>query len=521
MRYVFFLMLIYSNVIADTLSSEQQILFQTNKFKYILETAFKNHKDTFDIQNVSDKAYDALLKAIDPNSGYYDKATFTNISQNQTGKSYGIGATVINVNDTATVSYVIPNSPADSAGIEIADRILFIDGKNTSGLSYKKLNDLITGDHHSTVSIILQKGWKTDLKQLTLPRRDTDVPGVPAAFFIPHTQIAYLKISKFADNTDDIVIEKLKQLMDLSPQAFILDLRDNPGGRVESASNIAAEFLHDKDTILKVKSNNPQISKTYICEKNGIASDIPLAVIVNANSASASEILTGAIQDNERGTVVGEITFGKATIQNTWRMSDSTAFKITVAEYLTPTGRSLHNDKNGEALLDPALKLSMGEEEFEKLQETINQTPNGKLPVFYTKTGKSIIGDMGIMPDKMVKKDTVTLLTNVLNQKRLFHQYIYTFLYRFGDLQKETYGKDYKLFYKNAYINDNILNDFSVFCRSHNIGNDAMFEQDKEYIRNYLKSILAHSLWGNEAFIYVELKNDNVAQSTIAIFDKN
>lgn len=519
MRVLIILLFWASSVLADSLSTAQQIQFQSNKFKYILETAFKNHKDTFDIQSISDEAFDAMLKAIDPNSGYYGKETYRRISEAQSGKTYGIGATVINLNDTATVSYVIPDSPADSAGIEISDRILFIDGKNAGGLSYKELKELLEGNHHSEVSIILQKGWKSDLKQLTLPRRDTDTPGVPASFIIPNTDIAYIKINKFADNTDELVIRKMKNLIEKSPEGFLLDLRDNPGGRVESAANIAAEFLHNKDTLLLVKSNNPEIAKTYICEKDGIAADIPIVIMVNKQSASASEILAGAIQDNERGKIVGEITFGKATIQNTWRMNDSTAFRITVAEYLTPSGRSLQLESEEKAELDPALKLSIGEEEFEKLQESLKGSPSGQMPIFYTKSGKSIIGGMGILPDLQVKKDTLTLLTRVLTSKKLFHEYIYTFIYRFGDLQKETYGKDYKLFAKDAYINDNILNDFSVFCRSHKLGNEAMFEQDREYIRNYLKAILAHSLWGNEAFVLVDLKTDNVAQRALSIFE--
>ncbi len=519
MRYLILLILLSTSLIADSLSSAEQIQFQANKFKYILETAFKNHKDTFDIDKVSDKAFDAMLKAIDPNSGYYDKETYTRLSESQTGKTYGIGATVINVNDTATVSYVFPNSPADSAGIEISDRLLFIDGKNTSGLDYNELKELIEGDHHSQVSIILQKGWKSDLKQLSIPRRNTDVPGVPAAFIIPDTKIAYLKITKFSDNTDEIAIEKIKRLVSENPSGFIIDLRDNLGGRVESAGNIAAEFLHNQDTILIVKSNNPEIAKTYTCDKDGIVADVPLIVLVNKQSASASEILAGAIQDNERGKVVGEISYGKATIQNTWRMNDSTAFRITVAEYLTPSGRSLQLDKAEEVALDPGLKLSLGEEKFEELQEELKNSPNGQLPVYYTKSGKSIVGGMGILPDVLEKQDTVTLLTNVLKQKRLFHEYIYTFIYRFGELQKQTYGKDYQLFQKDAYINDNILNDFSVFCRRHKLGNDAMFEQDKEYIRNYLKAILAHSLWGNEAYILVDLKTDNVVQKALSLFE--
>jgi hypothetical protein len=109
----------------------------------------------------------------------------------------------------------------------------------------------------------------------------------------------------------------------------------------------------------------------------------------------------------------------------------------------------------------------------------------------------------------------------VLIQKRLFHEYIYSFIYRFGEQQKETYGKDFRLFEKDAYINDNILNDFSVFCRRHNIANEAMFEQDKEYIRNYLKAILAHSLWGDEAYVFIDLKLDSVAQKAVAFLEQN
>jgi carboxyl-terminal processing protease len=521
MRYLILFFLIVGPLFSDSLSPEEQIQYQSNKFKYILETAYKNHKDTFDISKVSDKAFDALLKAIDKNSGYYDKPTYTALSQSQTGKQYGIGASVTNVNDTATVAYVIPGSPADSAGIEISDRVLFIDGKNTSGLSYKELNELLEGDHHSEVSLIVQKGWKSDLKQLVLPRKDTDVPGVPASFIIAGTNIAYIKINKFSDNTDEVAKSKIEELMSQSPKGFVLDLRDNPGGRVESAANIGAEFLSKGDTILIVKSNNTEIAKTYICEKDGIASKIPLIVLINKQSASASEILAGAIQDNERGKVIGEISFGKATIQNTWRLTDSTAFKITVAEYLTPSGRSLHIDNKEEAELDPALKLSLGEEEFEKLQKMINSTPNTRMPIYYTKSGKSIVGGMGILPDIIEKKDTLTLLTNVLIQKRLFHEYIYSFIYRFGEQQKETYGKDFRLFEKDAYINDNILNDFSVFCRRHNIANEAMFEQDKEYIRNYLKAILAHSLWGDEAYVFIDLKLDSVAQKAVAFLEQN
>lgn len=495
-------------------NTREKIIFQAKKLQYILEKAWINHVDTFDVEEVSNTAFEALLNEFDMQSFYYDRDEFLSLTETHTGSVKGIGIDFVILSDTATIISVIDNSPADSAGLRPGDKILFVDGENIKGLNKNQINKLIKGKEGTRVSLIARRGLTNELKEYVIFRESVKLASLRAGFLIPGTKIGYISYNRFSAISDKEFKETAKKLLEKGMESVIFDVRDNPGGYLKQVTNIIDEFIKEGHVLTYTEPRNPDFKEEIKSTPGGMLEDLPLIVLINKKSASASEIFAGVVQDLDRGLVIGEMSFGKGSVQKIWTMNDSTAFRLTVAEYHTPSGRSIHRreDDDEPAELDEALKLEMGEEKFEKFHKQIKELSMKKqLPVYKSLNGRTIIGGGSIIPDYYVKSDTLTLLTRVLQSKGIILEFVYDYLDSKGSNIREKFANNMNEFINDFTVTDDLIIKLQEFSTSRNIWNEEMFKKDFDYIRAYIKSNIAHSLWGHQGYSAVMIELDKPA----------
>jgi len=504
--------------------TEQAIITQTKKFRSILELAVKNHKDSVDVNKVSEAAYKAMLNAMDPYSDYFTEEVYKNFKASYYKVVRTTGIEVSSIKDTLFVIYVMPHSAADFAGIVPGDRLIYLNGKTAIGLKSKNAEEILTVSDSvvKAVNIVIKRYASPGLNEYFLMPKAMPIVSIPAYFMLPGTDIGYIKSKKFAEGADSTFRLALKSLLKQGAKKIIFDLRGHQGGQVKEAADIADEFIPEGETITYIKGENNNYYQKYISEPNDIGEGIPLLVLVDKNTMSAAEIFVGAVQDLDKAIIVGEGTYGKGMAQKTWSFKDGTAFRLTIGDYFTPTGRNIqkpHDSKNVE--LDPAMKLMMSDTSTREIKEMLERYNwKNKIPVFKTPKGRIVFGGGGILPDYFVKADTLTLLTRVLKGKGIFLESVFQYLNSHKDELLDKYGNDEQKFNKNFTVTDKMLNDLEKVSRSRNIWNEKMFQTDKEYIRNFYKSLIAYFLWGNDGFYLVISNKDNIIQKGIEYMPK-
>lgn len=522
---LFFIIFLSSPTFAQIDSiTQSKINYQANKYKYLLEMLYKFSLDTFEVNKVSDQAYSKLFTSVHPQSLYFNPQEYLKIDEQNRGTSHGIGIDYALLNDTLTIIKVVKNSPADSIGLMLGDKLLFVDGKSIVRKLKQAADSLIKKPVGTNLNIIVRRfaenNWQ--LKEFVVQVRDFITPTVPAAFIFPKTKIGYVQISYFSEHTDEELVQSLELLRKQGMQDLIIDLRGNVGGVVESAVNCLNLFFPKNTKLVKINSKMPELDTTIYCAKDGEYLNTRLVIMIDKQSASASEIFAGAVQDNDRGIIVGEQSFGKGTIQKMWRLPDSSGFRITIAEYQTPVGRSIQKniDTTQKAQLDVAAQLTLDEKRRKEIEQQINKlAPTGFVKTFNSKNNRTIFAFGGIYPDVTVQNDTMNTLTRVLVQRGMFlefamNQYL---------VNKNNYVREYKNnflnFVVNYKVNDEILEMFKQFSLSKNIWNEDYFQQDKEYFKVYIKSLLAYLIWQDGAYKCAFTGADKTMTTSIKTFE--
>jgi carboxyl-terminal processing protease len=501
-------------------SNEKAIMRQVQKFKIILELLNKNYLDSVDINEISDAAFEALLKKLDPQSVYYNKFETQKFKTNYQGSKIGIGVSVQFINDTLTVISSVAGSPADSAGMLPGDKILFINGKSTvSVLKQSEIAAELGGEPGSVTNIIIRRGSKGDMLEYNITRRSYSVPSINSAFLLPKEKIAYIDLNNISKTSDDEFIRLTRDFVNKGMKGMILDLRGNPGGYFDKSTKIVDHFLSDDRKITYTRARNKEYYFSYVSSGKGEFTDLPVIVLIDKSTASGSEIIAGTIQDYDRGLVVGEPSYGKGSVQRVWDLPDSTSFKATIAEYYIPSGRSIQkNLASAKPQIDPSVYLNTNQNISDRINELIIKT-GGKstLPLFKTASGRTVIGGGGIYPDYYAASDTSTQLTTLLNQKGIFLEFAFRFLETEREKLLDKYGTDFVRFADEYIITDGFLNSFAELARTKKVWNESMFQTDKEKIRNLLKATIANALWGNNGMKAVLIQKDKPLSRAIEL----
>lgn len=524
-KYFAFAIILFNLAFISNLKSEidtnrqKEINFNANKFKYMLEIAEQYYVDTVFVNQIADEAFKKMLSSLDIQSIYYPKDDFTKLQEQNKGDAEGIGADIVPLNDTLTIIKVIDDSPADSAGLLPGDKILFIEGKPSIGFTKSEADSLIRGQQGTTVHLIIKRQYGSGLlNEFNVIRSEYNLPSILSYFMMDGSKTGYIFITRFSAKTNTEMTEALLNLKKQGMGELIIDLRGNLGGVVDATLKSLNNFFAKNTELLRIRGRHNSVDTTIYSTDEGEYKNLKLIILVDRNSASASEIFAGVLQDYDKAIIVGEDTFAKGTVQKIWKMTDGTGFRLTIAEYETPSGRKIQKpaDSSGAFSFDPAFEINASQEETEKIREMMKATGGRTyLKTTFTKNGRMIIVKGGISPDIFSKSDTINVLTRVLTQKGIFLEFVYNYLYSQKEVLLQKYRQDFKKFNREFNLEDQFLEDFKKYSIQRKIWNEDYYLKDKEYFRDYLKALISYTLWGENGYRSVIFKRDKVLHSAL------
>ncbi|WP_207533869.1 S41 family peptidase [Desertivirga arenae] len=486
---------------------------RADKVEHVLNIIQENYVDPVRVDTLKDLAIAQILKRLDPHSSYLPPDEAQHFSENLDGNYYGIGVEYQILNDTVFVTAVHPEGPAYKAGIRPGDQVIKVADKVIAGteITADRVVGLIKGRRGSEVKISLKRG--AELKTVGVLRDKITISSLDAGYMMSD-KVGYIKISRFGAHTDEDFILKGQQLKKAGMQGLILDLRGNGGGYLNAATGLADEFLPDKKLIVYTRGEHEPRTDYFATEK-GIFEKGKLVVLIDENSASASEILAGAIQDLDRGTIIGRRSFGKGLVQEQFNFGDGSALNLTVARYFTPSGRSIQKP--------------YGEGSDKYFEEVTQRFKNGELAgrhadsitdkhkTFKTSAGRPIYGGGGITPDVFVPIDTTAYndLFFSLSAKGIITDFSYK---HFGpEKSSGSLGE----FLKEFVVSENDLGRFRAFALARKVEIDAKeFSHAKPAISLQIKALMARYYFGEEGFYKVKNLSDKTVAKALEVLNK-
>ena len=477
------------------------------KIRRLMDYIDQNYVDTINTTNLLDSAISEMIGKLDPHSAYIPKEDLQDIQDRMQGKFVGVGIQFRLINDSVTVIEPIKGGPSIKAGIKAGDRILIADKDTLSGknLSSNDVPIFLKGTSGTDVTLQVYRKTNDSLFNLRVTRGDVNIKSVVLSYMI-NDHIGYIKLDRFARNTYREFTTALTKLTNLGMDDLVLDLRGNGGGFIDIANSIVDEFLEDDALIVFTKNNKGQIEE-YFATKDGAFEKGKLYVLIDENSASASEIVAGALQDNDKGTIIGRRSFGKGLVQVEMGLGDGSAVRLTTARYYTPTGRSIQKPyaKNGDInyYKDYQERILSGELLY---KDSIQVTDSLR---YETPAGKVVYGGGGIIPDVFVGIDTTGYLSN------FYFRSISNFSFDYVDENRKELSKNWPLdLFLESFDKDDTV--FQSYVSTINTINNASFKT-KEKIRSYIKATIAREIFGDEGFYRSIQKDDAMLQKVLEL----
>lgn len=502
--------------VADTkLTTEEQ------KLRTVLGLIKDQYVDPIDIDSLLEKTIPDLLASLDPHSAYISAKDITLANEDLEGSFGGIGVSFQLLNDTVTVVDVISGGPAEEVGLLPGDMILEANGKKLSGQSVtnEDIFNSLRGKEGTTVKVEISRQSSVTPLSFTIKRGQIPSNSVDAKYMLDD-KTGYVKVSKFARTTYAEFFQALMELKLKGAEKYIIDLRNNSGGFMDQAIYMINEFLPEGRMIVYTKGRKPENETMAMSDGTGQFQNVPITVLTNEFSASASEIFAGAIQDNDRGLVIGRRSFGKGLVQNQIAMPDSSAIRLTVARYYTPSGRSIQKiykrGKDGQYELDIADRYTHGEfysQDSIKLDKTKE---------FSTVNGRKVYGGGGIMPDIFVPEDTTGYTNYYLDavNKGLINNFARTMAEKYRPMM----GNDKTLDNMERVVpRDNMLLTLFVnYAAKHGLPARWYYiNQSRDLLLNQIKAVLARNLVDYEALIKILNTKDNTLERAIKALQDN
>ena len=480
---------------------------KSDKITQLLNYIQREYVDTINNERLVDSAIESLLSSLDPHSAYIPASELAEMNEPLQGNFDGIGIEFNILDDTIYVVSALSGGPSEALGIRSGDRIISVDGKNVAGIKITN-NDVIKklrGIGGTKVNVeILRRGSKNVLK-FTITRGKIPIYSVDVSYMVDNS-VGYIKISRFAQTTYDEFMDALDKLKKSGMKKLVLDLRGNPGGLLNIATELTDEFLPSNKLIVFTKGKSRPKEEVF-STSGGSWEKEPLVVLIDEGSASASEILAGALQDNDRATIVGRRSFGKGLVQEQSDFPDGSAVRLTIARYYTPTGRSIQK---------PYVlghQKEYAEEEWDRFKhgELLNSDSikfNEK-DKFKTPKGKIVYGGGGIMPDVFVGLDTTNRSTY------LTELYISGAINQFALNYYENHKSEFlsflspKDFNAKYFVANELLNSLSDFAEKKEVKKiSSQLNYSRDIIKRQLKASFARIIWKNEGYYFVMNESD-------------
>jgi len=486
-----------------------------NRFENAYLYIANNYPDE-NMTRLTENAIREMLSILDPHSVYIEPEDSERIQEDFSGKFQGIGVQFNIIQDTITVITAISGGPSDQLGIMSGDRIIAIDDSSAIGFQNEDVIRKLRGKKGTEVKVTIKRPKNPNLLTFNIERDDIPLTTIDSSYMLDN-RTGYIKMNRFAATTHDEFVTAVRKLEDSGMERLVFDLRGNPGGYLSQAIAITEEFFPRGTKIVSTESRHSRFNSQVESNKNGIVRDLPVIVLVNEGSASASEIVSGAIQDHDRGLVVGRRTFGKGLVQQQYELVDDSNIRVTISRYLTPSGRLIQKpfDKGREEYSYEILRRE--DNVSADVHEFIDHVPDSLK--FSTKAGRTVYGGGGIVPDFIVQEDTTVsgYMFNFMLANRVDFDFVREYLDENGKEFRKKWEDNFERFRKEFEWPENEKAEFLSLMKerglaiSDDVNEPEVEENDliisKEYYEenawmNFarMKAELARQVWGSEYF---------------------
>ena len=483
-----------------------------SRLNNVLKLVNNYYVDSLDWNAVSTGAIEGLLQKLDPHSVYIDPETVKHNDENFSGHYYGIGIQFDILDGYINVITVIPGSPSEKAGLLAGDKIIKIDGSSAHNISMSEVPKKLKGPKDTRVIVTIKRG---KAKPFDVPIIRGEIPIVTInTYFKADAQTGYVWLNRFASTTAEELEKALDDLEAQGMKQLILDLRGNGGGFLSQAVQVVAKFIKGHRKVVFTKGKLSRFDETYYTDDYGMtrARTYPLIVLIDHSSASASEIVAGALQDYDRALIAGETSFGKGLVQNEFELDDGSRLRLTVSKYYTPSGRLIQRPYKGKNIEDYYM---------ESYSDSVKSSKDSlqTRPQFKTSAGRIVYGGGGITPDVKIKYKSLakhTKLVTELLQKRIFYETAAEFVNSYPQ-----WKQSFTNFHKNFKVGNRLLTQLKVQAKQAGIRvNEKAFRADEAYLKNRLKAEIARNIWGNFYYYQIGMDVDNQYLKALTLFPK-
>ena len=489
-------------VLKDKINVLQQIISYINLYYF----------DSVDMEKIMDGAFHGLMEGLDPHSTYIPAKEQENIDELFRGKFQGIGIEFDILHGYITVISPIPDSPSDRVGLQPGDKIIAINGNDAYKITKSQVMKKLRGRRNSAVDVTIQRIGLIDPFDVTIIRDDIPIHSVGAVTMI-NDKTGYISLRRFSATTEDEVRTALNKLDKRGFKRLVFDLRGNSGGFLNQAAAIANLFITTKDTLVYTRGKISEANQVFIADPTKGRDDFSLIILINRGSASASEIVSGAVQDLDRGLTVGETSFGKGLVQRQLPLVGGSAVRVTMARYYTPTGRLIQRPyENGN-------DMDYYKELYTKNRETIIDSLKELRPKYITRGGRIVYGGGGITPDIYIPyKNRTTLPTgNIIRHPKRP-------IFNFASIYVNKHLSDFDnfdLFQEYWQKAESVFPDFLTYLDKDSISyNVDSLSVDRSFLNNQIKSEIAGAIWGKNEAASIRLVTDNQIVEALNYFNE-
>lgn len=489
------------------------------KINAILNIINQNYVDTIEMNDLVEMSIPKILSNLDPHSSYIPAKDLDEVNSELEGSFSGIGISFFNMNDTITCIEILSGGPAEKAGMLNGDRIVSVNDSTLIGASNEDVLKRLRGPKGSKVKLGIRRTGSKKTYFYNLTRDDIPVSSIDAAYIIDKG-IGYIRVNKFGQTTYDDFLQKLLDLRNDGAKKYIIDLRGNGGGLMESAILMANEFLDSNKLIVFTKARERKNSQEIWSDGNGTFRNEELVVLIDPYSASASEIFAGAIQDNDRGLIVGQRSFGKGLIQQQIELGDKSAIRLTIGRYYTPSGRCIQKD-------------FVRGQEMQYMTEVYDRYSNGELysrdsikidknKIFETINGRKVYGGGGIIPDIFVPTDTtgITAYYSQVANAGLIQQFVNNYTDKHRDALNKAKSVDEIL--RMLPSDEQLLQEFVQYAAANGVPARWYYvNMSRKLIVQPIKGLIARYVLGLDAYYIIHNKTDNTVRQAINALKAN
>lgn len=469
-----------------------------HKLSTILKMVKNDYVDVVDIDSLLEAMLPDLMVSLDPHSSYIPARDLTSFNEELDGTLSGVGVSFTMNNDTVSIVEIVSGGPAQRAGLMAGDRIITVDGKAVSGQDYsmEEVQSMLKGEKGSHVEVGIRRASATRLLEFDIERGDVPLNSIDASYMLADG-VGYIRVSQFSRSTYDEFLNALSDLMAEGARSYVIDLRGNGGGYMEIAVFMANEFLKPGSPIVFTRTRDGKDDRIYMSDTTGSFHDAGVVILIDEFSASSSEVFAGAIQDNDRGLIIGHRSFGKGLIQRQVMLPDSSALQMTIGRYYTPSGRCIQKDYSNQAKYRNDLYERYSHGEVFSADSIRHDTTN----VYQTAHGRTVYGGGGITPDIFVPADTAGVTGYYMNvfNSGMFQKF--TFDYVDTNRDRLMAASNLQELEELLPSDDMLLRQFVNYAGQNGIAPRWYYINiSRNLIVNQLKAIIARDILGVSAY---------------------